>query len=131
MIKQMNILEIANSFLKYFVKGIEDMKRKCKYTSTELAVTKAKQLPARQLEISNSNLYIPNASIISIGKIIDQIKVNKSPGYERLRMKDLKFVKDGKQTEGIVKKLTTLINFSLKEGCFLDILKTSIVMVGL
>lgn len=73
-------------------------------------------------------MYIPNASIISIGGKIDQIKVNKSPGYERLRMKDLKFFKDGKPTEGIVKKLTTLINLSLKEGCLPDILKTSIVM---
>lgn len=93
MIKQMNILEIANSFLKYFVKGIEDIKLKCKYTSTESAMTTEMQLPARQLEIANSSLYIPNASIISIGKIIDQIKVNKSPGYERLRMKDLTFFK--------------------------------------
>lgn len=61
------------------------------YTTTESAITKAMQLPARQLEIANSSLYIPNASIISIGKIIDQINVNKSPGYERLRMKDIKF----------------------------------------
>lgn len=40
-------------------------------------------------------------------------------------MKDLKFVKDSKPKAVIVKMLTTLINLSLKEGCFPDILKTS------
>lgn len=34
-------------------------------------------------------VYIPNANTISIGKIIDKIYVNKSPGYNGLRMKDL------------------------------------------
>lgn len=119
--RKMNITEVLDGFADFFVEGIENIKHPCPYQRE-----KRERLESLDVDrIGNVNgLHIPQANTDAIRTLINQMKVNKAPGEDGIRMIHMKECFN--EGAGLV-KLTELINISLREGQFPDILKTSLV----
>uniref|UniRef100_A0A1B6GFG7 Uncharacterized protein n=1 Tax=Cuerna arida TaxID=1464854 RepID=A0A1B6GFG7_9HEMI len=117
--KTRNTEEIVNGFADCFEQGVEEIKHICRMTQN---ITKNTDNEFDEGQELQSMFYILRATNTELKKIIFGMNINKSPGKDNIRIKDIQFI-----TNDFVDTLTTLINKSIKEGCFPDCLKTSII----
>lgn len=108
--------DIVNGFANYFTEGVENLKHKCQYQTLKNSIGNDHNIE------SLCNLYVPKATPTCIVKIINRMSVNKSPGIDNIRMKDIK-----PYAQSLATPIATLINESIAQGIFPDCLKTSIV----
>ncbi|KAJ8721571.1 hypothetical protein PYW07_002346 [Mythimna separata] len=71
---------------------------------------------------NNTSMYFPKATNASVTKLIKNLNSNKAPGVDNIRSVDIKSICD--QMTGVIVKL---INTSIKQGKYPEVLKTGIV----
>ncbi|KAG8261726.1 hypothetical protein J6590_108181 [Homalodisca vitripennis] len=114
MSKTRNKYDIVNGFADYFLNGVVNLTHTCPYRPNS-------EISHRDHDV-NGYLYIPVASYRTIKDIIDTIKIDKSPGSDKIRAKDVVYV-SGK----IAHVIARMINTSLQNGVFPDSLKISVI----
>lgn len=115
--------EILNGFADYFVEGVEEIKHICPRAIIDKNRPMEKYWTSRdESNEPNHRFYIPKVTSLKIVKLIEEMDENKSAGYDRIRVRDLKLVK----TE-ISGPLAKLFNLSLDQGIFPDCLKKAVI----
>jgi hypothetical protein len=110
-----NLIFTANTFARTFVNQIDELLKK------NISDTNNYEISVQ--ENTNTNFYIPYSTPISVQNIIDkEISINKAPGFDLIRAKDIVCNKI------IFSHLvSSLLNVCIRTGIFPDILKISII----
>lgn len=103
--------EILNSFAEEFTQGVEGVIHECNSLTSDVT-----------LQYVNHSMFLPKATTVEISKIIENLKVNKAPGMDNIRAKDIIYCK-----EKIVSVITRFVNASISEGIVPADLKKSLV----
>lgn len=103
--------EIVNSFVEVFSSGVESIKHDCKIETT-----------FKNQNTANQSMYFIKATAASIYKIIIESNINKGPGIDRIRFKDLNYVSN--KISPVIAQLINLIYINHKIP---SIIKQSIV----
>lgn len=117
--------EIVNGFANYFIEGVEGIKHTC----SRLNVNQSRaNIDRARFDVRNDTLgpnyrfYIPKIAPQILIKHIDEMNENKSAGYDKIRAKDIKLVKNE-----ISEPLSRLINSSFHQGVFPNCLKKAVI----
>lgn len=106
-----NWSEILNSFVEEFTQGVEKVIHECNIVISEVTPNQV-----------NFSMFIPEAEVVEISKIIGNLNINKAPGMDKIRAKDILYCK-----ENIVPAITKFVNASINEGIIPAELKKSLV----
>lgn len=116
--KQLEKEEIVNGFAQYFVESIQSLKHDCIYYNGDDVYDNRNDENMGPMQ----NLFIPKITPEITRKLIYSMKTDKSPGSDGIRMRDLRAVADN-----IAEPLCYLINRSISQGIFPDVMKKSII----
>ena len=111
--KKLSHLDIANSFVESFKNEIVQIQHKCNYSTDTDRCTGIG---------STQSMYMPRVTSLVVSRIINSMEENKQPGFDNIRIKDLKLLVDV-----ISPIIAKLINLSIKNGLVPNKLKISVV----
>lgn len=101
---------VLNFFADEFTKGVSDILHKCDIKMESVNNTYV-----------NYSMFLPKLNISSLKSIINDLKADKSPGIDNIRVKDVKNFNDS-----FMITLVNMINFSIRDGIIPDMLKIAI-----
>lgn len=94
-----------------FTQGVEQIIHECSCRTSDLV-----------FNYVNHSMYIPKADVVEVRKIIENLNVNKAPGVDGIRVKDIRFCK-----ESMLPVITKFVNASIDEGIVPEELKMSLI----
>jgi Reverse transcriptase (RNA-dependent DNA polymerase) len=110
------MIEIVNAFAESFINDVDKIRHKCNIKTMDV------ETGTRKCDQAKQSMRMPLITKREVEEIITNLDVNKQPGKDGIRVKDLK-----NTCRGISQLIADLINQSVKSGIVPDELKVSIV----
>lgn len=105
------IYHVANNFANHFIHGVNSIIHKCDIKFNIL-----------DIQSPNMSFYLPKITLEGVRKIIENFDVNKSPGEDKISVKDI--LSGG---ENVVEILQIFVNKCIKFSQYPEKLKTAII----